>query len=139
MITPSKIITANAIKWAESLKKIEVISVPDGMPLMNSKCQYNSLNQVRLGKAIAVAEVVMVSKGKITAHYINMNSQGEYYDITLGWSWAGGDYRLVRLIAADSSELDSASEMLGNLKKKMYEMTPIYIRALHNGNKWDVF
>ena len=140
MKTPSKIITANARKWVESLKKIEVVAVPNGNPMMNNSCHYNAVNQVKQRKAVAVVEVVtIVEGGSLVAHYINIDSNGDYYDITLGWSWSGCDYHLVRIISADSSELGDARRMLGNLKKKMYEMTPKYIRMLHKGDEWSVF
>tara|TARA_R110000782_G_scaffold71597_1_gene143582 strand:- start:1410 stop:1829 length:420 start_codon:yes stop_codon:yes gene_type:complete len=139
MQTPKSMITKNAMKWAETLKKIEVINVPDGMPLMNARCHFNSINQVKLGKAVAVVEAILVGDKKATAHYINMDSNGEYYDITLGWSWAGSDYRLIRIISADNEELRDASEMLSNLKLKMYKLSSKQLRFLHLGDQWDLF
>ena len=140
MRNPSQVIKDKASSWAKGLKKIEVNPLTQSEPLINHKCQYNSVNQVKLGKAVAVVEVVILGgDGSPTAHYININEQGEYYDITLGWSWGGCDYRLVRIISSSSNELSSAGEMLSRLKKKMYEMTPKHVRLLHFGNEWDLF
>ena len=140
MKKPSQVIKDNASSWAKGLKKIEVTPLTQSEPLINNSCHYNSVNQVKLGKAVAVVEVVMFDgDDRPTAHYININEQGEYYDITLGWSWSGCDYRLVRIIHSSSNELSSAHEMLRKLKKKMYEMTPKYVRFLHRGDEWDLF
>ncbi len=129
-------IVKNAIDWAKTLKKIEVITNPSDTILFNSACHLNSVNQVKQGKAVAVAEVILIDNNPHpVVHYINLNSQGEYYDITLGWHWSSCDYRLVRIIPADSKDYDNIYTHLMNLKSKLYNKSSKYLRMIHRGDR----
>lgn len=107
--------------YIDSLKKITMRNYgkSDNIPLMNNCCHFNATNEVQNGNAICVVECVLTDETHVTAHYICMDSNGEYYDPTLGWSWGGGDYRIVRLISANDNELWDADKMLSNLKSML--------------------
>lgn len=78
-------------------KKID-ISFIDGAGLYNHACHLNAVNKARDGSSCAVVEVVVIDDKSVTAHYINMQADGSYVDYTLGWHWAGADYRFVRFV-----------------------------------------
>jgi hypothetical protein len=94
------------------------ITAPDkDMVPMNNRCQYNAVNAVKTGRAVAVIECVMISEDSCTAHYINLLEDGSIVDLTLGWAWSGGDYRLVRYV--HESEYECMGEKLGDLKERL--------------------
>ena len=74
------------------------MSFVDGAGLYNHACHLNAVNRARDGSSAAVVEVVVIYDDKCTAHYINMQYDGTYIDYTLGWHWAGADYRFVRYV-----------------------------------------
>lgn len=78
-------------------KKINIGFV-DGAGLYNHACHLNAVNRCRDGSSVAVVECVVIDSDKVTAHYINLQSDGTYVDYTLGWHWSGADYRFVRLV-----------------------------------------
>lgn len=107
----------------KNLKQIYMRDVKSGdRPLINQACHYNSTHEVKNGNAIAIAEVLVINGGIVTAHYICMDKNGDYYDPTLGWAWSGCEYRLVRLIASDSNELQDANKMLCDFKDRLLDM-----------------
>ncbi len=87
------------------------------VPLMNHRCSYNSVHAVIAEKAVSVIECVVVDDDEITAHYINQLENGDYIDYTLGWSYGGSDYRLVRIVPR--REWDDAQKVLSNLKANL--------------------
>jgi len=89
----------------------------DFMPLINGGCHHNAVHAVKKGDAVAVVECLIIKKNDITAHYINMDSDGDFIDFTLGWGWAGSDYRFIRFL--NESEYGSIHESLILLKKKL--------------------
>lgn len=88
-----------------------------GEGLYNHACHLNSVNKVMSGEAAAVVEVVMISGDSCTAHYINLMPDGRFVDFTLGWHYAGCDYRLVRYVP--KTEWDSISKSLDALKVEL--------------------
>ena len=98
-------------------KKMDIKEQYDFMPLINNGCHFNAVHAVKKGDAVAVVECIVISDDSITAHYINMDSNGDFIDFTLGWSWSGGDYRFIRYL--NESEYDSIDNAVGTLKKKL--------------------
>lgn len=95
--------------------KISVSVDESVQPLINGRCHHNAKWAVRSGKAVAVVECVMInSNGTCTAHFINMLEDGRYVDYTLGYEWAGCDYRLSRIITKD---FPPAERMLSDFKR----------------------
>ncbi len=97
-------------------QKIEMSWV-EGAAMYNHACHLNAVNAVRDGRACAVVECVLLDDACATAHYINIDSRGKYIDLTLGYFWAGADYRFVRLVPM--TEWDSISDKLNELKAKL--------------------
>lgn len=105
------------------------------MALMNNYCQFNAVNAVKTGRAVAVVEVVCIDRESCTAHYVNMLEDGSFVDYTLGWSWTGGDYRLIRYVHESlyeriNKELEELKGRLcqpisGKLKLTLYSPTDI--------------
>ncbi len=108
------------LEASNQYKTIELASCRKFLvPLINGACHFNSVHELKNGNSVSVVECLMVDGKKVTAHYICMNEKGEYYDPTLGWQWSGCDYKLVRHIHPDSSEITSIYDSLMGLKKKM--------------------
>lgn len=63
------------------IKKID-ISFIDGTGLYNHACHLNAVNKARDGSSCAVVDVVVIDDKSVTAHYINMQSDGAYVDYT---------------------------------------------------------
>lgn len=93
------------------------MSFVDGSGLYNHACHLNSVNRARDGSSSAVVEVVVIDDDKCTAHYINMQSDGQYVDYTLGWHWSGADYRFVRYVPF--TEWGTITDSLRSLKSKL--------------------
>jgi len=89
----------------------------DGAGMYNHACHLNAVNAVRDGRACAVVECVVLDDAYATAHYINLDSRGKYIDLTLGYFWAGADYRFVRLVPM--TEWGSISDKLNELKARL--------------------
>lgn len=97
--------------------KISVSVDESVQPLINGRCHHNATWAVRSGKAVAVVECVMINdNGTCTAHFINMLEDGRYIDYTLGYEWAGCDYRLSRVITKDFPQ---AEKMLSDFKGRI--------------------
>lgn len=97
-------------------QKIEMSWV-EGAGMYNHSCHLNAVNAVRDGRACAVVECIVIDDSYATAHYINLDARGKYIDLTLGYFWAGADYRFVRLVPM--TEWDSISDKLQALKDNM--------------------
>lgn len=97
--------------------KIKITSPINQMALMNHACHFNAVNAVRTGKAVCVVEVVVINDDSCTAHYINMLDDGSFVDFTLGWSWSGADYRLIRYV--HESLYGEISDELSALKERL--------------------
>lgn len=93
------------------------ISFIDGVGMYNHSCHLNAVNRVRDGSSCAVVECLILDSNSVTAHYINLQSDGSYVDYTLGWHWAGCDYRFVRLVPF--AEWSSITDALENLKRDL--------------------
>lgn len=114
----------------EYTKKIEVEFKPEHRPLQNHRCHNNADHMVRCGDAVSIAEVVMIYEDSCTLHYINMDDQGAYFDVTLGYQYTGSDYRLIRLIHTfkeypgchlDDEKRRICLEALGKWKYKLHD------------------
>lgn len=111
--------------------KISVSVDESVQPLINGRCHHNATWAVRSGKAVAVVECVMInSNGTCTAHFINMLEDGRYVDYTLGYEWAGCDYRLSRIITKD---FPLAERMLSDFKSRIVSESGLswFARKLH--------
>lgn len=118
-------------------KKVEFV-VKDQLPLLNQSCHYNATHEAKSGRAVCVVEIV--ASGPV-AHYINMDSNGDYYDITLGWSWSGSDCWIMRHISSENEELNDAAKMLGDFKKRLVDKASWKSKLLMKVffiSKWDV-
>ena len=111
------------------------VSVDTEMPMLNNKCQFNSINAVKHKNAAAVIECVVIGSDDCTAHYINLMSDGRIIDYTLGWAWSGGDYRFVRYVP--DSEYETINESLGKLKQSLCGKLPWYCKILRI-DQWDL-
>ncbi len=113
------------------------IAPPDkDMALMNNRCQHNAVNAVKTGRAVAVIECVMINEKDCTAHYINLLECGTIVDLTLGWAWSGGDYRLVRYV--HESEYEVINDKLGDLKERLCDGFLLKRDDWLGIDKWDV-
>ena len=111
------------------------VSVDTEMPMLNNKCQFNSINAVKHKNAAAVIECVVIGGDDCTAHYINLMSDGRIIDYTLGWAWSGGDYRFIRYVP--DSEYENINDSLGKLKQSLCGELPWCCKLLRI-NKWDL-
>lgn len=108
-------------------RKIEIYHDPSVQPLINNRCQMNAIARVQNGQAVAVVECLIIHKNSATLHYINIDDQGRYVDVTLGWEYSGADYRLIRIMRdfnggwssdhLDREKLRIAKEAIGMLHK----------------------
>lgn len=78
-------------------KKIEMHHNTSLRPLINNRCQMNSVACVSQGDSVAVVECVIISDGECTLHYINIDDQGRYFDATLGYEYLSADYRMIKI------------------------------------------
>lgn len=115
-------------------KKLD-ISIDTEMPMLNNKCQFNSINAVKHKNAVAVIECVIIGSDDCTAHYINLMSDGRIIDYTLGWAWSGGDYRFIRYVP--DSEYENINNSLDDLKQELCGKLPWYCKILRI-DKWDL-
>lgn len=115
-------------------KKIDVEFNPEHRPLQNHRCHNNADHMVRCGDAVSIAEVVMINDDSCVLHYINMDDQGVYFDVTLGYQYTGSDYRLIRLIHAfkeypgchlNDEKRRICKEALGKWKYKLHDPTDL--------------
>lgn len=97
-------------------KKLDMSSVT-GSGIYNHACHFNAVNRARAGDSSAVVECVVIDDGYATAHYINMQANGEYVDYTLGWHYSGCDYRFIRYVPF--TEWGTIGDSLGNLKREL--------------------
>lgn len=117
-------------------RKIDISAPIDAMPMMNNRCQHNAVHAVKKGDAVAVVECLLISDTDVVAHYINLTSNGDYVDFTLGWSWAGGDYRFIRIL--NESEYGETNESLSALKEKISSGHIGRMAKILNIDKWDL-
>lgn len=141
MSIKSKVIDKLRKKVSEKAKldytvKLDITAPESELAMMNNRCQYNAVNAVKTGIAVAVVECVSIDKDDCSAHYINMLSNGDYVDFTLGWAWSGSDYRFVRYV--HDSEYEKIGEKLGELKANL---TNGFIKKPHKLigiDEWDL-
>jgi len=110
----------------EQFKSWPVIKIdtydPPNLPLMNRQCMHNALNEYRSRRSVAILEVVNIKKNPC-AHYLSMDNQGKVYDPTLGWGWAGTEYRLSRYVHPKDDETDDMGEVLSAFKLRLFKMS----------------
>ena len=121
-----KKIRENAIKTTSNWPKIK-IDKPDPYlnPMMNHACHFNALNEHRSRRAVAIVEVFNPSESYPVAHYINMDSDGKFYDATLGYSWSGVEYRRSKYI--HTMDTDDMSVTLATFKRSLVKMSPDWL------------
>lgn len=111
----------------KSWRVVEITkSCTENPPLMNRKCMFNCVHELKAGRAVAILEVF-----DDVCHYICMDENGDIYDPTLGWSWSGAKWRLSRYIHPESNEINDAGKMLNDFKSRMAEMLPIHLRLAY--------
>lgn len=128
-----KIVRDNADK--KYPKKLEITAPPSGIAMINSACGYNAVHAVKVGMASCVVEVVIIDDDYCTAHYVNLMMNGDIVDFTLGWLWAGADYRLVRYLHPDEDV--KIRECLSDLKSSLCHDLPWYFKV-STLTKWDL-
>lgn len=116
-------------------KKLDITAPTTGIAMINSACGYNAVHAVKSGMAVGVIEVVVVDDDSCSAHYVSLMTNGDIVDFTLGWSWAGADYRLVRYVHPD--EYGKINECLSNLKSQLCYGLPWYF-GVSPLTKWDL-
>lgn len=95
--------------------------VPDCQPTLNQQCMFNAVNEYKIGRAVAVLEVVRVPS--TIAHYLCMDDQGLIYDPTLGWPYSADEYRLNRYIHPEEDCFFAMVERLKGFKSELVSLT----------------
>lgn len=100
-------------------------------PLYNQRCHLNAYEAVQDGRATGIIECVVIGKDNDpVTHFINITSEGNYVDFTLGRYYAGYDYLFVRTV-----EVDKHTDMVEVLQKaKLSLLEKVVPKWLVNSN-----
>ena len=87
-------------------------------------------------KCVSVVCCVVLDKNEVTAHYINQKKNGDYIDLTLGWTFSKDDYRFVSLCNAYEK---NATDMIKDFKSDLCDHHLNWFdKNILNITKWDL-